>query len=188
MNFRGFRLQLTILVFIIVLVVGLSFQYLQQRTYVLKPLLQEVECIPGVEEVSLVKKSLGNNNRIIVNLKLDPNVPFALSFGQVMEALQGAKGFYEVQLEDSPNLELWSLYQQIQIAIEEANVTGEFVMLEQRVARLAAEHNTLWELFVDRDRIFLRLTQAENMLQRVIHRGSDDGKISVQVKGENKNG
>lgn len=188
MNFRGFRLHKTILVFLLVLALGLSLQHFYQRTKVLQPLLQELSAIPGIEEVALEPSPFPLPNRTVVVLSLSREVPLALTLGQVQQTLKYVNGAFEIQLKDEANLELWNLYRQIQVAIEEANITGEFVLLEQRVENWANEAGVAWELAVERDEIYLRLSKESKLLQRVIKRGLDDGEITVTVRGGITNG
>jgi hypothetical protein len=75
------------------------------------------------------------------------------------------------------------LFQDIQVAVEEAVMTGEFTRLGERVEEFAAEEGVTWELGVDRQFIYLTLSEGENTLRRVISRDRQEGSISVRGNG-----
>ena len=53
MTFRGFRVQITILVFVVVVAVGLVGKYAYEQTQVISPLQEQLLGLAGVESASL---------------------------------------------------------------------------------------------------------------------------------------
>lgn len=188
MNLRGFQIKTAMIIFITVLALGLGLQYLHQAIQVLIPLTKELQELPGVERVHLSKGSWPNRSRIMVELTLDAKVPLASSLGQVRQILSSLGGAYAIELEDSATGELVELFQKIQIAAEEAIMTGQFTLLEERVETLAFGRGLQWELAVDRDFVYLRLSDTANALQRVIARDEDGGRVTISTKGVGANG
>ncbi|NLO66810.1 MAG: hypothetical protein GX101_09055 [Firmicutes bacterium] len=103
---------------------------------------------------------------------------------QVRRILGETGGVYTVELVDNPNQELLDLYAKIRLAVEEAIMTGEFSLLEERIESLAKNGSFEWELSLDRDYIYLELAMGENNVQRVIARGAGEGRISILETGQ----
>ena len=116
-------------------------------------------------------------------MELAPGVPLVFVFEQVYQTLMASGGEYAIELEDSPNPAILNLFYRIQIAVEEAIMTGEFTTLETRISRLADSVGIDWELGLDREFIYLLLTEGEDNLTRVIRRGTNEGKITVWTDG-----
>jgi len=192
MRLRGFRISVALLVFLGVFVLGMGAQYLHQRTQVISPLVERLLEIPGVLDVSVEKGLFRTGSRTLVILEVEQESSLGLTFGPVYETLAEAGGEYVVYIQDSPNLvyiqdspnlELLRLFQDIQVAVEEAVMTGEFTRLGERVEEFAAEEGVTWELGVDRQFIYLTLSEGENTLRRVISRDRQEGSISVRGNG-----
>ena len=49
-------------------------------------------------------------------------------------------------MQDSASPELVRIFDRVRIAAEEAIMTGEFTVLEERVQKLAQDHGIAWEL------------------------------------------
>jgi hypothetical protein len=183
MRLRGFRISVALLVFLGVFVLGMGAQYLHQRTQVISPLVERLLEIPGVLDVSVEKGLFRTGSRTLVILEVEQESSLGLTFGPVYETLAEAGGEYAVYIQDSPNLELLRLFQDIQVAVEEAVMTGEFTRLGERVEEFASEEGVTWELGVDRQFIYLTLSEGENTLRRVISRDRQEGSISVRGNG-----
>lgn len=183
MRFRGFRIHVALLVFLVALGLGLGVQYYHRQTQVLHPLVEQLEEIPGVLSVRLDQGMFKAGSRQLVSMELAPGVPLVFVFEQVYQTLMASGGEYTIELEDSPNPAILNLFYRIQIAVEEAIMTGEFTTLETRISRLADSVGIDWELGLDREFIYLLLTEGEDNLTRVIRRGTNEGKITVWTDG-----
>ena len=183
MRFRGFRIQVVLLVFLVVVALGLGVQYFHQQTQVIHPLAEQLEEIPGVLDVGLTKGFFKAGSRMLVSLEVSQDVPLALVFERVHQTLMATGGDYAVQLKDSPNPAMLRLFHRIQIALEEAIMTGEFTTLEKRISILADPTGIDWELGLDREFVYLSLTEGSDILRRVISRGTNEGKVIVCMDG-----
>ena len=183
MRFRGFKIQVALLVFLVVTGIGVGAQYLYQETWVISPLVDDLKGIPGISQVRLEKDDKRTGSRMLVALELDEDMPLAVVFERVYHTLLASGGDYVIQLKDSPSFALLELFQRIQIGLEEAIMTGEFTILETRIQSLADLAGASWELGLDRDFVYLSLTEGENSLRRVISRGSNEGKVILGIEG-----
>lgn len=183
MRFHGFRVQIALLTFLVVFAVGLGVRYLHQQNQVINPLTEQLQTIPGVLHVDLEKGSCRGGSKMLVTLEIEPDASLAIVFERVYQTLLSTGGDYAIRMTDTPNATILSLYQRIQIALEEAIMTGEFTALEARVQELADTAGIPWQLGLDRKFVYLSLNQGENTLRRVISRDMDEGKISVFTDG-----
>ncbi|NLJ80812.1 MAG: hypothetical protein GX335_07300 [Firmicutes bacterium] len=187
MNLRGFKVKKAILVFLITLTLGLGAAYFVQQVQVIGPLLEELESIEGIEEVSLRRRGLGRQAKKRIRLKINNEVPIAMVFGHVQHVLEEAGGEFVLQVEDSANPMLWEAFQSIQIPLEEAIMTGRFTLLEEEVKARAENLGTKWALALDRQYIYLVLENEDGVLQRIISRGPEENKIQVWAGGAVEN-
>ncbi|HBN96430.1 MAG TPA: hypothetical protein DDZ66_09010 [Firmicutes bacterium] len=183
MHFRGFRVQRALLVFVVVFIVGLGVQYLHQQTQVIHPLREQLQDIPGVLSIELEEGPSRRGSRMLVSLDIEQDASLAIVFERVYQTLISTGGDYAIRVQDAPNSAILSLFQRIQIALEEAIMTGEFTALEARVQELADTAGVAWQLGLDREFVYLSLTEGENTLRRVISRDTDQGKIQVFIDG-----
>ncbi|NMA61315.1 MAG: hypothetical protein GX956_05465 [Firmicutes bacterium] len=183
MNLRGFQVKTAFVIFAIVLALGLGFQYVHQATQVLIPLSKELQELPGVEKVEISKGTLPNRSHTVVQLRLDKEVPLALSLGQVYRVLESSGSSCVIELEDTATVELLELFQKVQLLVEESIMTGEFNLLEARVQALTTSEGLEWELGVDRNFVYLRLQDSTHLLQRVIPRDQDGGRVAILTQG-----
>lgn len=188
MNLRGFKVLKALVVFVIVIALGLGFQYIHRQRAVINPLAQRLENIPGISQVSVAPGILKKHSQTVINLNTDFHVPLSMTFGQLRATLQDAGGNYTIKLENNSDDTLWQVFQQIQIMVEEAIMTGEFTVLEQKVEAVAIQEEISSELALDREFIYLRLKNGPNFLQKVISRGVEDMKINFYTKEVNENG
>ncbi len=183
MYFRGFRFQVALLAFLILSALGLGVKYLHQQTQVLGPLVEQIQEISGVAHVQSEKSVFDRASKVLVTLEFTRDVPLGVAFPKVYQTLRAQGGNYVVRVKDEPNDTLIRLFQRIQIALEEAIVTGEFTALEGRVERLAQEEGVTWHLGLDREFIYVSLVQGESTLHRIVNRGSGEGRIRVAIDG-----
>lgn len=179
MTYRGFHLPAVALAFILVLAVGLVGKYSYERFQVLVPLQEELEGAFGVKEVQVERDGGG---RIKVHLKMEAGRSLVEMLEEVRQIGTAHGVTLAVSVQDDPNPKLQSLFRRVQIAVEEAILTGEFTRLEEQIEHLAEAEGVEWELAVDRDFVYLTLLEGPNVLRRVISRASSpqgEGPLSV---------
>ncbi len=182
MRLRGFRIQVALLVFLVIVGLGLGIRYLHQQTRVIDPLTVQLQQIPGISSTNIQQHMIGGA-RTLVALQLEADASLGTVFPRVYQTLASGGGAYAIQVQDSPTAAILALFQQMQIAVEEAIVTGEFTALSDRVETLARAADVEWDLGLDREFIYLSLTAEDGNLRRVIRRGEDDGKVKVHADG-----
>lgn len=180
MNLRGFSIKTALIFFFLVTGCGLGLGYLYQQTQILTPLQNELGMLPSVKDIHIAKGRASTE----VRLQVGGQLPLGTTMEQVRRILGETGGVYTVELVDNPNQELLDLYAKIRLAVEEAIMTGEFSLLEERIESLAKNGSFEWELSLDRDYIYLELAMGENNVQRVIARGAGEGRISILETGQ----
>ncbi|NMA99930.1 MAG: hypothetical protein GX971_00205 [Firmicutes bacterium] len=183
MNFRKFKVQIALLAFLVVVVIGLGASYLYKQTQIIKPLTEQLQNVNGVSDVNVEQNFLGQGARILVQLEIEREFSVGPVIGAVQEILATTSGNYALLLRDSADPSLVRLFERMQIAAEEAIVTGEFTSLEQRVQNLAENEGVTWQLAMDRDFIYLSLATGDSYLHRVISRGNNEGKVVIYTIG-----
>lgn len=186
MNFHKLRIHIVLLAFLLAVVIGLGANYLYEQTQVFRPLNAQLQEVAGVEAVDVEQTFLGSGKRALVELVVDPDAPLSVTFSGVRQILAETRGNFALHLLDSADSSLIRLFQRVKIAAEEAIATGEFTALENRVQSLAEDAGINWELAMDREFIYLSLMSDTHHLQRIISRGTNDGKIII-VEGEGLN-
>lgn len=184
MNFRGFQIKTALIIFFLIIGCGLGIRYLYLQSQVLTPLNKQLEQLPGVAGVEMRKGKGPDQAGTLVRLQLNDQIALGLTLEQVRKVLGDTPGVYTVELVDTADLGLAGLYAKIRLAAEEAIMTGEFSLLEERVRNLAESQNVAWELSLDREYIYLRLANQDGMLQRVIKRGQKEGRILILENGQ----
>ncbi|WP_461371247.1 hypothetical protein [Candidatus Darwinibacter acetoxidans] len=180
MNYRGFHLPAAFLVFILVIAGGLLGKHVYERTQVMTPLEDKLEEASGVQRVVFQR---GPGGKTVVYLELDPAVTLSSAFSQVREIAASSRADLAIYVVDSASQELLHLFERVRIAAEEAIITGQFTLLEERVRDLALAQGVTWELSVDRDYIYVSLADGESVLRRVISRAPHGGDLEVYAGG-----
>ena len=183
MNFRGFRFRVALLAFLILSTLGIGAKYLHQQTQVLGPLVEQIQEISGIVAVQSGKSVLDRTAKVLVTLELAQEASLGVVFPQVYQTLLSQGGNYAVRIKDEPNGTLLNLFKRVQIAVEEAVVTGEFTLLEHRLEDLAEAGGVSWDLGLDREFIYVSLAQGEHSLRRIVSRGSGEGRVRVYPDG-----
>lgn len=183
MKFREFRLQISLITFLLVMAGGLLGQYLYQQTQVIGPLHSQLQAVAGVADVALERSLFGSQTRTQVLVELLPQVPLAPVLGEIQQILQASQGDFAVRVHDHPSEPLLQLFGRMRIAAEEAIATGQFTVLEKRVEELAQTQGVDWELAVDRDFIYITLSRDDSILRRVISRDPGSDKVVVLIEG-----
>ncbi len=184
MNLRGFQVKTALIIFFLIIGSGLGIRYFYLQNQVLTPLGKQLERLPGVNAVEMRRGKGPDQAGTLVRLQLNTEVALGITLEQVRGVLDQTPGVYSVELVDTAELGLLGLYARLRLAAEEAVMTGEFFLLEERVRDMAESHNVKWELSLDREYIYLRLADDGEILQRVISRGTNVGRISILEMGQ----
>ncbi|HHY15568.1 MAG TPA: hypothetical protein GX521_05795 [Firmicutes bacterium] len=183
MNLRGFQVKTALVIFFLIIGFGLGIRYFYLQNRVLTPLNLRLEQLPGVSGVELSRGKGPEQAGILVRLALNDEVALGVTLEQVRRVLGDSAGVYTVELIDTADPGLLGLFAKIRLAAEEAVMTGEFSLLEERVRNLAESENSVWELSLDRQYIYLRLAKGGHTLHRAIARGAAEGRILILETG-----
>ena len=72
-------------------------------------------------------------------------MPLGAALGRVRQIAADFGENLVIHLRDSASPELLQLYEQVQLAAEEAVITGKFTLLAERVGQLAGSRGAGWE-------------------------------------------
>ncbi|HHW71946.1 MAG TPA: hypothetical protein GX393_01795 [Firmicutes bacterium] len=179
MTYRGIYLPVAALVFILLLASGLFGKNVYEQRRIVLPLQSELQEAQGVQSASLQREARG---KLAVYLELDPETPLSITLAEVRRIADRFGTNIAVYVRDSASPELVRIFERVQLAAEEAIMTGEFTLLEERVQTWAAAAGVSCELAVDRDFIYVSLIHGPSVLWRAISR-SPGGEAAVSVEG-----
>lgn len=183
MSYRGLHLPAAVLAFVLVLAVGLLGKHVYEQNQIIAPLEAELQQVVGVKKVAVQRSRGGWGSVLEIYLDLDAQVPLGAALGRVRQIAADFGENLVIHLRDSASPELLQLYEQVQLAAEEAVITGKFTLLAERVGQLAGSRGAGWELSVDRNFIYISLTDGEHTLRRVISRAPEGQELEFHVDG-----
>lgn len=169
-------------IFIIVLVATVATlvcgQLLWQKFAVAKPLDKGLQEIQGVEAATW-----GDNNKntdcVIMDVSLGQVANLQKTYGGITDTAKrilGRKPF-RVVLHDHRTPELESLYYTVHYQIQEAIVTGNFVVLAERIEEKAAAAKVDAKVYVDTKNVYVQLTKGTDAFYAVIPRQPDNQEV-----------
>ncbi len=166
-----FRIAITIITLILVLLVSFSGFYLYKRLGINEPLQNKLLSIEGVDRVSLEQK--GQTYNVDIYMKRVDNLQ--KTYRAINQTLSSSlpKQNYSLTLTDQPNQELESFMQHMQPAIYESLSNNRFIWLDQEIARRTAEQGVSYKLFVDQENLIIQLDDGGDYIYQVIDRGNE---------------
>jgi len=138
------------------------------RFFVERPLLNELQSIPGVTTAKLEKTPAGHD--IVLQISAVGNLPSVYQQAKDVARRNLSPDSFTLKIVDNRTPLLTELYWQMQIHIEEAVVQGNFATVAERISDLAATKGVSENFYVDEECIYLELYQDETYLYAVRHR------------------
>ena len=175
MNLKGIRWPVAAAVFIACLAIFWGANYLRQKQFVEEPLLQALENMAEVEQVTLGRKGKSLEIRLQVR-KLEDYPRFHRMVEEAVSDLY--RGHYSLNLDEAPDPAIEAAYGKIHLAVFEAMDRGNYVDMGSYVTETGTHYG------LDRCRVeilethvYLTLENGEAFLYRRFPRKSVGGKI-----------
>lgn len=172
-----FRVAISVLGLILVLGVSFTSYYLYKRIGIDKPLERKIAALEGVQSSQISKRN--DDYLIEVRLKKVDNLQEAYnSISRCVEDSLGGQS-YTLRISDRPNEKLQEFVQHMQPAIFETLDSSKFIWLDQETARRTSEAGLQYKLFIDQQRLYLQIMDADYYIYQVVER-------SNQASGDNQ--
>jgi hypothetical protein len=167
-KYRGYRVDVVLALALLTLVAFVGGQAFYGRMFIERPLLEQLQSVPGVTEVT-VEKYVGSYD-ITLNLANESNLPTV--YRQVTELTKRTLGSdsFELRVTDNRTPKLETLYRQMQIYIEEAVAQGNFSTAAEKLNEVASRFGVRERFYVDEEFVYLELYQDEAYLYAVRRR------------------
>lgn len=143
-------------------------------------LVHQSEQIPGVISVQVVGSS-GQQ-------EFDVRVGQVTDLEETSAMLSKLAGKLPIRYLDSRSPQLENVYSQMQFALQEGIVRGDFVQMQQLVEQLGAKAGVQVNLSMDSDEIYLTLTQGSHQLIGVLDRHGEGKFLPSEVQPADKGG
>ncbi len=166
---RGMRWAYTAIAAVITLAV-LSLSYSSyEKMGVKRPLLQELEASSDVQGADAHKD--GSETIVEIELKKVPDL--AVTYRKIDETVKKHLGTapYRIVLKDAATPTLEAAYHSVHFYVEEASVRGTFgEMIRESSTRLESAGYSEYKLSVDKDRIYVQISDENGFLYRIVNR------------------
>lgn len=166
MEFKGFRIRIIILVFVVVLGVALSGQKLTHHHRVITPLLTGFQSVDGVEKVLLEETRIGAK----IILELAEVSDLALLTGHIRKQASTLSMPHQLLIQDKSSVRLDRIYHEMHFVIEQAVVVGDFQDMAKVVAQIAELYTISHQIRVDSDYVYVQLHDDGNYYYQIISR------------------
>ncbi len=180
MEFKGFKLNIIILVIVIILGLFFSAQYLFKIYNVEKPIKNEILALEEIKDVSIVD----NNDKKDLIVDFHPGIDFHKTYqdvNQIMQEKLGSKSGKIIISNYQRNETLDNIYYKLHYAIYQGINTGYFVEMEKNVESIISkdelDNHKIW---VDNEAIYIQLDKNKQSLYKRI---SYSNSKTVELEG-----
>lgn len=168
MHIGGLRIPVIILSTCLALGILFGGHWIYQNYFVLRPLVNELHAVPGVEKVIINEKGTRMTVDILLKEKVDLKETYSL-----IEDLMAKVNSDELQfqIEDRSNEKLENLFYQSQYCIYEALMQGNFTDMSKNIEKIMqSAEGVKWRLNMDLHYIYLEMHDGDHYLYKVIPR------------------
>lgn len=187
MTFKGYKIHVILITFVIIVAVGFGAQKLVYGRHVTESLERDFTSLSGVDAVEVRETTDGTD----IYLHVDDSVDFPSVYREAKRL--ATKRFGEPQakvfIEDDRTDALQAAYEGVHLALYEGAATGRFVQMDRNVrAGLSPDTNTDdttmagksfdYKLSVDEDAVYFELSDGERVLyERIPRQDGSEGKM-----------
>ncbi|CAA7602498.1 Hypothetical protein DEACI_3173 [Acididesulfobacillus acetoxydans] len=174
------RIKIISLVGLLVFGLLLSGRLLYNEKWVDANLIRQSQQIPGVVSVGVVNSS-GQQ-------EFDVTTKNVSDLSQTSAMLSKLAGKLPIRYLDNRTPAQEALYNQMQFALQEGIVRGDFVRMAQEVAALGKDAGMQVNLTMDSNEIYLTLTQGTHQLVAVLDRHGEGKFLPSEARAVSKGG
>ncbi|TGE32258.1 hypothetical protein [Desulfosporosinus sp. Sb-LF] len=156
------RIMLTSIIGIVIFALLLGGKFVYQKKWIDVTIQHQSQQIPGVISAKTVQKN-GQDEMVVVTNQIS-------NLRQVSLSLEKIAGKVPIRYLDRSNDSLEKLFGQMQFALQEGIVRGNFTEMAQNVRTQADKAGVQLELEMDSDAIYVILNQGDAQLIEVIER------------------
>lgn len=169
MEFKGYRIGIILVVFIVSL--GLSFgaQYLSHQKRVIAPIYERFLTIPGVLDIDLTSEG-GKTNLVIILAEVEK---LDLTIKQVLNEATDHNIIERIIIVDQTSPKLEDVYYQMHFTIEQALELGTFEDMALAIAQVAQANDVHQRSSLDRNYVYLQLHDGEYYYYQVFSRNKE---------------
>jgi len=176
MEFKGFKINIIILVVVVVLGLFFSGQHLFKIYNVDRPIKNEILALEQINDVSIID----NNDKKDLLIEFNSGIDFYESYQEVHQIMQdklgNKSGNIIITENDQNSKELDDIYYKLHFAIYQGINTGYFVEMEKNIQSIVGINNIdSHKIWVDNNAIYIQLDNNDKSLyKRIIFNNNID--------------
>jgi hypothetical protein len=126
------------------------------------PLQDKLMQFAGVTSVELHNKQ----HMTVLAISIDQAAQFPQVACQISKLIRQEmqNGASEIVWEDSPNTHLQEVYEQLNLILYEASRTYQFVLMQERIEKIAQAQGVSYQIGVDEESIYLSLQEGSHTM------------------------
>ncbi len=164
MNFKNLKWPVVVITCILCVSLFWGVYYLRQKQFIEEPLMQALQALEEVEEVTLTAKGGNIEIRLEVHKLADLSGFYATVEKTVVELY---KGEYTLIIEDHPDEVIDAAYQKIHLALYEAMAMGNYVSMGNYIDEVQSQYGLEeYRVMVTDDYVYLELENGDAYLYR----------------------
>ncbi|BCV25004.1 hypothetical protein [Gelria sp. Kuro-4] len=168
MKYRGYRVDVVAAVALLTVALLLGVRLAYVRYFVERPLVNELQALPGVKDVKL-SQARGRYNVKLALGRVD-NLAEVYRQAEELAAASLGPGGFNLMLADERTPALEQVYYEIHYYVEEALVRGNFSEAAERIQSAARAAGVEEKFYVDQGHVYVELTQGPGYLYEVHQR------------------
>lgn len=169
MNYKGIRIKVVLIVFLLVLGIGLGSLYISHQRRVIEPIKKAFLSVEGVTEVKLEENQLGME----ITITLDQLEKLDVTMQQILSQANQLSVPVQLGIKDQATEELLAAYHQMHFVIEEAIILGNFQEMSDQIGSIANEFQISHRVYLDRNYVYLHLEDQNNYYYNIINRNDN---------------
>lgn len=141
------------------------------------PVKNQLSSLEPVSEVAITKENRIHDIR--VKLSMVDNLQSVYTHIEKTLKQRFSVDEYDLQIIDNRNEKLEQLYSDLQPAIQQAAAQSEFVWLNDQLSEKCSQMKLKHELWVDEEKIYIQVQDADYYLYEIIARPNIGSKLSI---------
>jgi len=177
MEIRRLKIHVIIISFLVVLGLGTAARGYLYNTRVLDPLQRRLDEVPGAVEIMVAPA------RRVVQLAAGRSVQLSQIVPTVQDVLRSQGEGFALEILEEPGVRNLEALGKMMFAVEQAVALGTFEELEPKLQQIAADFGQRLVLAVDRNYVYIQLSDEQGYVNRVISRGGAAAVPTIPVTG-----
>ncbi|HBK52447.1 hypothetical protein [Syntrophomonas wolfei] len=180
MKNNDFRILISVAALILSLGVLLGAYNLYIKLGIEKPLGAELSALDGVKKIEVNKGKEGYE----IKVDLDSVDNIQDNYGDINQALKARLNSenYQLEIGDQRNQDLQELFNSLQPALYEALADNRFIWLNEQLAEKAAAKGMNYDMYIDKEQLYLQIGDGQHYLYEVIERNSSSSSAETGRK------